>query len=212
MAARLRTIPLVGPDVLEELRREEAKAREMDETLAQLEEARASIERALDEIAKERDRVLRETVEKVSRAFNEAIGEMFGGEGEVWLSGEWPRMELEVRVNLPEKGEVPMEALSGGEKSLTALAFIYALQSVRPSPLYFFDEADMMLDGRNCKRYAALLRRMVTRGSQVIIISLKKDTLEEADAILGVRMVNGESRVVGVRLDEFDRVEYTAEG
>ncbi len=211
VAARLRIIPLVGPDVLEELRREEAKAREMDETLAQLEEARTSIERALDEIAKERDKVLRETVEKVSRAFNEAIKEMFGGEGEVWLSGEWPRMELEVRVNLPEKGEVPMEALSGGEKSLTALAFIYALQSVRPSPLYFFDEADMMLDGRNCKRYAALLRRMVTRGSQVIIISLKKDTLEEADAILGVRMVNGESRVVGVRLDEFDRVEYTAE-
>ncbi len=211
-SARLRAIPLVGPDVLEELEREEAKARDLEQTLADLEDARASIERALEEIARERERVLRETVERVSRAFNEAVGEMFGGHGEVWLSGEWPRLELEVRVNIPDKGEVPMEALSGGEKSLAALALIYALQSVRPSPLYFFDEADMMLDGRNCKRYAALLRRMVSRGSQVIIISLKKDTLEEADAILGVRMVDGESRVVGVRLDEFDRVRDSAKG
>jgi len=205
ISAKLRTLPVVGPHVLEELKREEERVEEMSRDIEELEEARQSILNALEELQAERDRVIVETAEKISRAFDEAVGEMLGGAGSVRLAGSWPKLELHVEVNLPGKGEVPMEALSGGEKSLTALAFIYALQSVRPSPLYFFDEADMMLDGRNCKRYAALLKRMVARGAQVIIISLKKDTLEEADAILGVRMLNGESKIVGVKLDEFPR-------
>ncbi len=207
LSAKLGTLPVVGPQVLDELKREEERLEEMSRTLDELEEARRSILKALDELMAERDRVITETAEKISHAFNEAVREMLGGAGSVRLVGSWPKLELLVEVNLPDKGEVPMESLSGGEKSLAALAFIYALQSVRPSPLYFFDEADMMLDGRNCKRYAALLKKMVTRGAQVIIISLKKDTLEEADAILGVRMLNGESKIVGVKLDEFPRSE-----
>ncbi len=207
LSAKLRTLPVVGPQVLDELKREEERLEEMSRTLDELEEARRSILKALDELMAERDRVITETAEKISHAFHEAVREMLGGGGSVRLVGSWPKLELLVEVNLPDKGEVPMESLSGGEKSLAALAFIYALQSVRPSPLYFFDEADMMLDGRNCKRYAALLKKMVARGAQVIIISLKKDTLEEADAILGVRMLNGESKIVGVKLDEFPRSE-----
>ncbi len=102
-----------------------------------------------------------------------------------------------MRVSLPNKKPVTIDSLSGGEKSLSALAFILAAQKLRPSSLYVFDEADAMLDGVNCKRYARALKDL-SRRAQVIAISLKKETLEEADHLIGVTMRNGESKIVAV--------------
>ncbi|MEM3341131.1 MAG: chromosome segregation protein SMC, partial [Thermoplasmata archaeon] len=90
-----------------------------------------------------------------------------------------------------------LEALSGGEKSLTALAFIFSIQEYDPSPFYLLDEVDMFLDAVNAENVARLVARN-SKTAQFVMISLRKVTLKEADHIYGVTMQsNGISTVVG---------------
>ncbi|MFI5413924.1 MAG: hypothetical protein ACHQ0I_05005, partial [Candidatus Lutacidiplasmatales archaeon] len=97
--------------------------------------------------------------------------------------------------------------LSGGEKSLASLAFIFSLQRYDPSPLYVFDEVDMSLDGLNAEFVGRMLRRNAER-AQFIVISLRKVTLKFAHHLLGVTMRgDGCSRVVGIDLDDIHDVE-----
>ncbi len=146
----------------------------------------------------ERERVLNETLKRLSEEFNKSIKDLFGGgEGSLNLTEKG----LDMRVRLPGKKPVALEALSGGEKSLSAIAFIMALQRLRPSPLYLLDEADAMLDGVNCKRFARAMRKMAEEhGVQVIAISLKRETLEEAEYLIGVTSSGDGSKVVMVNV------------
>lgn len=109
---------------------------------------------------------------------------------------------LTMRAQPRGKKVTRLEALSGGEKSLTSMAFIFAIQEFDPSPFYYLDEVDQNLDGINSE----LLARMVkeeAKHAQFIVVSLRKVTLKEADHVYGVTMMeNGLSEVVGVRLSE----------
>jgi chromosome segregation protein len=191
---KLRSLGNANPKAREEYKRrkeefEEAKSK-YDSFLSRKEEVESLIER----IDSEREGILRDTLRKLSDAFNSWISLLFeGGSGELLLS----ERGLEMRVNLPGKGSINIDSLSGGEKSLSALAFILASQRVRPSSLYLFDEADAMLDGMNCKRYARALKEL-SKGSIVMMISLKREALEEADYIIGVTVRGGESKVIAV--------------
>lgn len=110
---------------------------------------------------------------------------------------------LTMRAQPKGKKVTRLEALSGGEKSLTSMAFIFAIQEFDPSPFYYLDEVDQNLDGINSE----LLARMVkeeSKHAQFIIVSLRKVTLKEADHVYGVTMMdNGLSEIVGeVRISE----------
>ena len=78
-------------------------------------------------------------------------------------------------------------SLSGGEKSLTTLAFIFSIQQYIPAPFYALDEVDMSLDGSNVERIATMIRELATT-SQFIIVSLRKPMIEGADRIMGVTL------------------------
>jgi len=92
-----------------------------------------------------------------------------------------------------------LESMSGGEKSLTALSFIFALQRYRPSPFYAFDEVDMFLDGANVERLAHMLQQSA-QSAQFIVVSLRRPMIERADRTIGVTLgKDQQSQVLGMK-------------
>jgi chromosome segregation protein len=120
------------------------------------------------------------------KIFSELSG---GGEAELLLENEEDPLSggLIIKARPRDKKFVRMEALSGGEKSMTALSFIFAIQAYEPSPFYLLDEVDMFLDGVNAENVSRAVRRS-SKNAQFIQISLRKVTLNEADHIIGVTM------------------------
>ncbi len=191
---KLRIIGPTNPRAEEEyeIRREEYENAKMKyEKFSRRDNEIVELIRKID---KKRESIVAETLRKLSEAFNQEIKIIFeGGSGSLELTDKG----LEMRVKLPEKKPVSIDSLSGGEKSLSAIAFILAAQKLRPSPLYVFDEADSMLDGVNCKMYTRALKEL-SKEAQVIVISLKKETLEEADHLVGVTMKDGQSKIIAI--------------
>jgi chromosome segregation protein len=131
---------------------------------------------------------------KIFVAINENFKKIFyelsnGGEAELLLENEQEPLQggLIIKARPKDKKVVRMEALSGGEKSMTALSFIFAIQAYEPSPFYLLDEVDMFLDGVNAENVAKAVRRSA-QNAQFIQISLRKVSLKEADHIMGVTM------------------------
>lgn len=131
---------------------------------------------------------------KIFVAINENFKKVFyelsnGGEAELLLENEQEPLQggLIIKARPKDRKAVRMEALSGGEKSLTALAFIFAIQVYEPSPFYLLDEVDMFLDGINAENVAKAVKRSA-QNAQFIQISLRKVSLKEADHIVGVTM------------------------
>jgi chromosome segregation protein len=90
--------------------------------------------------------------------------------------------------------------MSGGEKSLTALSFIFALQKYRPSPFYAFDEVDMFLDGSNVERLARMIKSQ-TEQAQFIVVSLRRPMMEASQRTIGVTQARGAyTQVLGIKL------------
>jgi chromosome segregation protein len=197
----------VNPLAAEEYEREK-------ESLAELTAQREDLERSLDELAKLRDDLDRtvelrfaETFDAVSRHFEEVASTLFpGGHGRLRLTGEsegddeeaTPGIEVELRP--AGKRVTRLSLLSGGEKALGAISFLFALFLARPCPFYLLDEVEAALDDANIGRFVELLRRFSDR-AQFIVITHQKKTMEAADVLYGVTMGgDGVSQVVSRRL------------
>ncbi|MDR7568070.1 MAG: chromosome segregation protein SMC, partial [Armatimonadota bacterium] len=172
-----------------------------------IERARALLQEEMERL----DRVLgarfRQTLKEVDAAFADCFRSLFGG-GNASLervTDEDGEEGIELRVQVPGKKVRGLGALSGGERAMAALALIFALLRVHPSPFCVFDEVDASLDDENTRRLAVLLREL-SQHSQVILITHNKATMEAADALYGVTMEEpGVSRVVSVRVVRRDQ-------
>ena len=197
----------VNPLAAEEYEREK-------ESLAELTAQREDLERSLDELAGLRDdldrtveRRFAETFDAVSEHFEEVASTLFpGGHGRLRLTGESqgddeeaaPGIEVELRP--AGKRVTRLSLLSGGEKALGAISFLFALFLARPCPFYLLDEVEAALDDANIGRFVELLRRFSGR-AQFIVITHQKKTMEAADVLYGVTMGgDGVSQVVSRRL------------
>lgn len=120
-----------------------------------------------------------------------------GGEAHMEMSDEQDPLNAEVFIRARPKGTnfSKIEALSGGEKSLTALSFILAVQRINPSPVYYLDEVDMFLDGANAERVGKMFRAN-SHTSQVFSVSLRKAMLKYADNVIGVTSFDQENTEV----------------
>ncbi|HXW67450.1 MAG TPA: chromosome segregation protein SMC [Thermoplasmata archaeon] len=164
----------------------------------------------VNEIEKKKREKIQQVVVQVNGNFREIYGELSaGGEGEIALENPDDPLAggLLIKARPVGKTVARLEQLSGGEKSLASLAFIFSLQRYDPSPLYVFDEVDMSLDGLNAEYVGRLLRHNAER-AQFVVISLRKVTLKFASHLYGVTMHgDGCSRVVGIHLDDIHDVE-----
>jgi chromosome segregation protein len=197
----------VNPLAAEEYEREK-------ENLADLTAQREDLEASLTELAKLRDeldatveRRFAETFDAVSRHFQEVAETLFpGGQGRLRLTGEQegddedsqPGIEVELRP--AGKRVTRLSLLSGGEKALGAISFLFALFLARPCPFYLLDEVEAALDDANIGRVVELLRRYAAR-AQFIVITHQKKTIEAADILYGVTMgAEGVSEIISRRL------------
>ncbi len=183
------------------------------ERLSELRAQREDLERALEELEQLRseldstvERRFTETFEAVRAHFTEVAQTLFpGGEGRLSLTEleteeEVPGIEVELRP--AGKRVTRLSLLSGGEKSLGAIAFLFSLFLARPCPFYLLDEVEAALDDTNIGRFVELLRGYADR-AQFIVITHQKRTMEAADTLYGVTMAaDGVSQIVSRRLPQ----------
>src|SRR5438270_964815 len=175
-----------------------AQKQDLEDSLRKL---RSAIER-IDRASKER---FRETFQLVNERFQQVFPRLFrGGYAELQLVEEPANPAAEPGVEIvaepPGKNLVSVNLLSGGEKALTAVSLIFAIFLIKPTPFCLLDEVDAPLDEANVGRYTEMVREM-SRGSQFIVITHNKRTMEVADSLYGVTMEEpGISKTVSVKL------------
>jgi chromosome segregation protein len=200
----------VNQRAVEEYDAEKSRLDEFQSEVARLTTEKTELITLVGEIEKKKREKIGEVVTQVNTNFREIYGELSaGGEGEIALENPDDPLAggLLIKARPVGKTVARLEQLSGGEKSLASLAFIFAMQRYDPSPLYVFDEVDMSLDGLNAEYVGRMLRRNAER-AQFIVISLRKVTLKFAHHLFGVTMRgDGCSRVVGIHLDDIHDVE-----
>lgn len=178
-----------------------AEVQELKERVATLEREKEEIEHFIAEIERKKREKFLETVENVSAELNRLFVRLFGG-GEARLSLAEPgniASDLLIQVRLPGKELRVLDALSGGERALVAIAFVLALAAGRPAPFYLLDEVDAALDKANSERLARLLKEFA-KNAQVIVISHNEELVRHADRIYGVVLRQGASEVLGMEL------------
>ncbi len=163
----------------------------------------------LRSIIKELDETMKETFSEkfgeIQVMFNKVFKELFGGgKASLTLVDEENILETGVIINAqpPGKQLQNMMQLSGGEKSLSAIALLFAIQSLKPSPFCILDEIEAALDDSNVGRFAKYLKKL-TKNTQFIVITHRKGTMEAADVLYGITMQEkGVSTLVSVNLIE----------
>lgn len=171
--------------------------------LKDLTQARETLLEAIREIERETQIQFNETFARVSESFAVMYGRLFaGGEAKMWQTQPENLSEtgIEIAVRPPGKKAMPLAALSGGERAMTAAALIFALIATKPAPFYLLDEVDAALDDANIDRFCAMVREFAV-GSQMLIVTHSKKTMEMADRIYGVTTRDaGVSTVISAEL------------
>lgn len=178
-----------------------AEVQELKERVATLEREKEEIEHFIAEAERKKREKFLETLENVSTELNRLFIRLFGG-GEARLALAEPgniASDLLIQVRLPGKELRVLDALSGGEKALVAIAFVLALSAGRPAPFYLLDEVDAALDKANSERLSRLLREFA-KSAQVIVVSHNEELVRHADRIYGVVLRQGASEILGMEL------------
>lgn len=209
----LGAVNALAPEQFESLRQRVLSLRE---SRADIGDACADLRRMARHLAADLERRFDAVFGAVSVHFQDVFGELFPG-GRATLRLEEQVLEddaedqaeavaerrpgVEILAQLPGKRLCPLRLLSGGERALTALATVLALQAVNPSPFYIFDEVDAALDDSNVLRFTRLLRRL-SQDQQFLVVTHNHITMAAADVLWGVTIDgDGVSSVLGVRFD-----------
>ncbi len=197
----------INPLALEEFEALEQRHAFLAEQVADLRESRRDLERVIDAVDDRIREVFTEAWEDVASAFERIFAVMFpGGHGRLRLVGDDDPLTagVEVEARPPGKKVSRLSLLSGGERSLTVLAFVFAIFTARPSPFYVLDEVDAALDDVNLQRLLQVVESF--RGSsQIIMVTHQKRSMEIADVLYGITMgSDAVTKVVAQRLGELE--------
>ncbi len=166
-------------------------------------EAEKTLEGIIEELDTAMRRQFAEKFEEIKREFDKVFKELFGGgKGTLDLIEDEDILEAGIRIiaQPPGKKLQNMMQLSGGEKSFTAIALLFAIQNLKPSPFCLLDEIEAALDEGNVSRFAKYLNKL-TKGTQFIVITHRRGTMEQADRLYGITMQEkGVSTLVSVNL------------
>lgn len=203
----LKSLGKVNPLALEEHAALEERHRYLQEQLADLKKSRQSLLDIISEVDATVQKVFTEAWEDTRVQFERVFSRLFpGGEGRLELTNPEDMLNtgIEVHARPPGKRIRRLSLLSGGERSLTAVALLVAIFKARPSPFYVMDEVEAALDDTNLSRLLVIFEEL-RESSQLIVITHQKRTMEIADALYGVSMrQDGSTRVVSQRLARSD--------
>jgi chromosome segregation protein len=201
---RRESLGQVNPLAKEEYEAEKVRLDELATQRKDLEASLAELEKLRAELTETVERRFAETFDAVQKNFAEVASTLFpGGEGRLELvqpDDEEAQPGIEVHLRPAGKKVQRLSLLSGGEKALGAISFLFALFLARPCPFYLLDEVEAALDDTNIGRFVELLRRYSDR-AQFVVITHQKRTMEAADILYGVTMGgDGVSQIVSRRL------------
>ncbi|MFK0139238.1 chromosome segregation protein SMC [Streptomyces murinus] len=193
----------VNPLALEEFAALEERHKFLSEQLEDLKKTRADLLQVVKEVDERVEQVFTEAYRDTAREFEGVFGRLFpGGEGRLVLTdpGNMLTTGVDVEARPPGKKVKRLSLLSGGERSLTAVALLVSIFKARPSPFYVMDEVEAALDDTNLQRLIRIMQEL-QESSQLIVITHQKRTMEVADALYGVSMQgDGVSKVISQRL------------
>ncbi|EHM25162.1 MULTISPECIES: AAA family ATPase [Streptomyces] len=193
----------VNPLALEEFSALEERHKFLSEQLEDLKKTRADLLQVIKEVDERVEQVFTEAYRDTAREFEGVFSRLFpGGEGRLVLTDPDNMLAtgVDVEARPPGKKVKRLSLLSGGERSLTAVALLVAIFKARPSPFYVMDEVEAALDDTNLQRLIRIMAEL-QESSQLIVITHQKRTMEVADALYGVSMQgDGVSKVISQRL------------
>ncbi len=218
-----------GSDVFKEFKemkeRDEFLAKEMEDLTKSI----TALEQLIAELKEKIDKEFKEGIKKINIEFQEFFSLMFGGgtgslavivenkkkrnipeelEGEVDTEEAEIIFEqgIEINVSLPHKKVKELHALSGGERSLTSIALLFAMSQVNPPPFLVLDETDAALDESNSRKYGDMLEKL-SKHSQLIVVTHNRETMSRANALYGVTIGgNGASKLLSVKFEEATQI------
>ncbi len=195
----------INPLAIEEYRNIKEIFEHNQKQKTDIESSKRDIEEVLKRINEESEKLFQETFEKIKTNFQETFSTLFnGGRATLELTEKEDSLNsgVEIMAEPPGKHVQNLRLLSGGEKSLTAIALLFAIYMVKPSPFCFLDEIDAALDEANKLRFCQILDRFKDK-TQFIVVSHAQSTISRANAIFGVTNEEpGISKIVSLRLDE----------
>ncbi|RLF77000.1 chromosome segregation protein SMC [Thermococci archaeon] len=204
MEDEIKALEPVNMKAIEDYEIVETRYLELKSKRERLEAEKESIIEFINEIEAQKRSVFMNTLSAIAKNFSELFAKLSpGGEAKLKLENEEDPFSggLEIEAKPGGKEVKRIEAMSGGEKALTALAFVFAIQQYKPAPFYLFDEIDAHLDDANVKRVADLIKEG-SQTSQFIVITLRDVMMANAEKIIGVSMREGISRVVSLSLEK----------
>ena len=202
----------ININAIEEYKTEGARYEEMSAQVEDLQKAEADLIKIINDLSSEMLQKFNVEFEKINTNFTKVFKELFGG-GNAHLEllpNEDPlQAGVEIKACPPGKALTNISLMSGGEKTMTAIAILFAILKLRPMPFCFLDEIEAALDDANIDRYARYLQRF-SQETQFIVITHRKPTMELSDSLFGVTMEEkGVSKIVSVKLSEAVKVTET---
>lgn len=202
---KIKSLGNVNVSAIEEYKEVSERYEFMSTQVNDVEKSKREIEKLINDLTKQMKEVFVESFDQINKNFTYTFKELFGG-GTASLSLADPENILtsgiDILVHPPGKIVVHLDALSGGEKALVAIALYFAIMKVRPAPFCVMDEIEAALDDVNVYRFASYMRRLTDK-TQFILITHRRGTMEEADVLYGVTMQDeGISKLLELRSTE----------
>ncbi len=205
---KIRGLGSVNVDAIEEFKEVNERYKFLKVQIEDVEQTKNELLKQINDLTVQMREVFVERFKQINYQFGIVFSELFGGgKGELRLTDPEDILGsgIDMFIQPPGKVILNLEALSGGEKALSATALLFAILKVTPSPFCVLDEVEAALDDVNVDRYAAYLRRMCDR-TQFIAITHRRGTMEEADTLYGVTMQErGVSKLLELRASEVEQ-------
>ncbi len=200
---KIKELGSVNVDSIEEYKKTKERYETMNEQRMDLETTMAKLRDIIQEMTENMKKQFSEKFEKINLHFNEVFVELFGGgKAELILEDENNLLECGIDIQVQPTGKKlqNMSLLSGGERALTAIALLFAILKINPSPFCILDEIEAALDDVNVYRFAEFLKKF-SKKTQFLVITHRKGTMEAANTVYGVTMEeNGVSKLLSINL------------
>ena len=204
---KIKALGSVNMDAIEEYRAVKERYEFMTAQRSDLEKSKVNLNQIINSMEDLMKEHFGDRFGEINKAFSDVFKELFGGgHARLYLSDPDDVLAsgIEIEVQLPGKGMQNLNLYSGGEKSFIAIALLFAILRVKPTPFCILDEIDAALDDVNVSRFATYLRNYIDR-TQFIVITHRRGTMEAASILYGVTMQeSGVSKLLSLKIDDVD--------
>lgn len=204
---KIKALGSVNLDSIEEYTQSKERYDFLTEQKVDLEKSKDNLNKVISSMQELMEEHFQKQFVEINKAFSRVFNELFGGgRSRLYLSDPDDVMEsgIEIEVQLPGKGLQNINLYSGGEKSFIAIALLFAILEVKPTPFCFLDEIDAALDDVNVSRFATYLKNYLN-ATQFIVITHRRGTMESSNVMYGVTMQEkGVSKLLSLNIDDVD--------